>query len=549
MQPRALLQRWWTYFALTAAMAGMYFALAVRGFSLGLYGDVLAYIYHYETRGIRGGMNWLVMEHWHRHLAGALASAPIQVLFPGDEAAWYAIGLAIHFGNAVLLFAFMDYWMRGKHRLLTVLAAVFFALDTLQTEFNLILATSTHRKISATMMILFLWLYLAHARSGHNRTAFYGLSLVLFSIGNAIYEQGFLLFLLFPLLALYENWQKPVMQPWWRYLMRIALEMFPFGMFVLSYVYLIDVLFISSNVESSVQHVINQVAGAINIAYNPWEIIVRSWPAVRTWGWTLLAIIGTVVAGGLLWQWVRRTETDTPYPWRLLLLGAGIMLLNAFSVAPTDFSIPFATRLVYVGGLGSGVVILCAMECIRRTVPGITGKALFTVVPALIIGSGVSQYFSAQNIYLERNIEREAVLSAVQDALPSWSTDEQPYLLIIPDAHPYDELALHAQDVGFPYAFDLLYDTEGILADVVYFDIGGPAETSGQHIIATGNGIVSPLRKEELIAPERLVVFAYDSTTRTAQIVEAVPPEILEIGNLYAEAPFTWETGAAYLPD
>lgn len=547
MQLQQTLRRGWSHITLAVILLATYGAMAVRGFNLGLYSDVLAYIWHYETRGIRGGMNWLVVEHWQRHLAGALASAPIQVLFPGDDAIWFAIALGLHFTNAFLFFAFVDDWTRGKYRMVVFVGVLLFAFDTLQIDSHLTFGTATHRKASMTLTIVFLWLYMRYVRGDRQRMVLYSFSLLAFSLGNAIYEQALLLFLIFPLFALIEDWQKPVVKPWWRYGLRVAFEMFPFGFFVLSYAYLIDVLFISSNVEASAGYVVGQVGGAVNAMLNPLAIVTRI-GTVFTSAWIVLAALVTAVLAALLWRWGHRTESMQSGSWQLLALGAGIMLLNAVSVAPTDFSLVTAPRLVYTAGLGSGLLIAALLDWLRRVIPSRqAGGVVFAGVSALIIGTGAAHFFQQQQFYLVRDDAREAVKAAIYTALPGWDEETPPYLLIITDAHPFDDLALYAQDIGFPFMFDLMYSTEGILADAVYTDIEASPETSGQHIIATAEGIISPLRPDLRIDPARLVVISYSSTSDTAEVLDTVPPDVLADGNLHAEVPFTWETNLDYL--
>jgi len=153
----------WVYILLAGLLVAMYTAMAVIGFDLGLFGDVLGHIYRFETLGIRGGMNWLVTEHWQRHLAGGLALAPVQVLFPENPVMWYAVSFAFHFFNALLFFAFLDDWLRGKYRSITLLAALFFAIDPLAIVYHFEFATGTRFRALAFTFIS-LWAYLRYVR-------------------------------------------------------------------------------------------------------------------------------------------------------------------------------------------------------------------------------------------------------------------------------------------------------------------------------------------------------------------------------------------------
>lgn len=543
--------RWLRLYRVHGLLGGlllaMYTALAVRGFNLGLYGDVLAYIYHYETRGIRGGMNWLVTEHWHRHLAGALASAPIQVLFPGNDDVWYAIALAIHFLNALVFFAFLDYWMQGKLRPVLFAGALLFAFEILQIESHFIFATATHRKSALLMSIFSLWAYVYYVRTQRRHLLAYNASWALFMVAGAIYEQALFFFLLHPFLAVLEDWRKPVSQPRWCYGLRLLIEMLPYGFFILGYAYLIDVLFISSNVETTPAYILRQITGALNRIINPLIVVERISPAFQGGG-LLLVMPLVVVVGVILYRLQPENSDNRGALLSLLLFGFGLALLNILGVSPTSFAIARAPRLIYPAALGMGLIFAVLLYWLGVVIPSKRiGRGVFAVGASMLIAAGVVRFFQLQTYYLERDAAREQVKAAVHEALPDWDVQTPPYLLVITDAHPSDELALYAQDINFPFMFDLMYGMEGILADAVYYDIDAPPETSGQHIIATEDGIISPLRPDLRIDPARLVVIAYDSTTDTAQVLERVPPEVVTAGNLHEEVPFDWETNDAYL--
>ena len=547
MQLRQALRRGWSYLTLAGILLATYGAMALRGFNLGLYSDILAYIWHYETRGIRGGMNWLVVEHWERHLAGALASAPIQVLFPGNDDAWYAIALLIHFTNAFLLYFFFNYWQRRKHRILFFVAVLLFAFNALQVRPHIEFATGTHTKIALTLSIISLWAYIHYVRTHRQYLVLYNLSWFCFALAGAIYEQALFFFLLHPFLAALGEWGKPITAVRWRYGLRLILDMVPFGLFVVGYVYLLDVLFISSNSQPSPEYVVRQIWTGFNMALNPLAILEQSqlgWQGE----WSLVAVgISSLAAFGL-WYWWQKIETQVTDWWQIIVLGASVIILNLLNVAPTDFAISSAPRLIYVSAIGTGLIyaVLSSLIAVKIQSQKI-GGVVFAFVPALMIGSGAAHFFQLQSFYLQRDNAREAVKAAIYEALPEWDEETPPYFIIITDVHPFDDLALYAQDIGFPYMFDLLYDTEGILADAVYTDITAPPQTSGQHIIATEDGIISPIRQDLRIDPARLVVVSYDSATQSAQILDAVPPDVLAAGNFYEEVPFDWQTNRDYL--
>ncbi|MEL6270964.1 MAG: hypothetical protein AAFU54_03040 [Chloroflexota bacterium] len=547
MQRGALLQRLWPHATIGGVLLAMFGGLAVRGFNFGLYADVLVYIYRYQVHGTRGGMNWLVVDHWHRHLAGALVSAPLHVLFPPDDAPWFALAFFLHFLNAFVFFCFLYDWLRGKHKLLIFSAALIFAFDTLDIIYQYIYGTSSHQKFALTLAILSLWCYMRFVRNGRQQLMLYNASWFLFALGGSIYEQSLFFFMLHPFLAIVEEWQQPIAQPRRPYLIRLFNDMIPYGLFVLAYAYLLDVLFLSSRSNITVGHIVTQFVESFRIALFPVDIIGRmsfAWQGA----WILLTAAVGLIAGVALWQWRKRTFTEQAPLMMIALFGFGISFLNVANIAPTDFNVNFDSRLIYAMSLGNSLLVIAAVDWVTRRIPNTrVHLAVFSIVLGVWIGSGVSYFFRQQHVFLTQDTVREQVRTAVHEALPMWDEETPPYLLILTDKHPQDDLFLFAQNNDFPFIFDLMYDTEGILADAVFYDIEKPPETSEQHIIATEDGIISPLRPDQRIDPDRLVVIAYDSETDTANVLDAMPEDALAGSNLHTEVPFDWETNRDYL--
>lgn len=49
--------------------------------------------------------------------------------------------------------------------------------------------------------------------------------------------------------------------------------------------------------------------------------------------------------------------------------------------------------------------------------------------------------------------------------------------------------------------------------------------------------------------PSRLIVLAYDHDTKTAAILDGVPSDMLERGNIVARVPMEWRTNHALLDE
>ncbi len=540
------LRNCWSIGALGGLLIAMYTALAVRGFNFGLVADVLTYIYRYETLGTRGGMNWLVVEHWHRHLAGALVSAPLHVLFPPDDDVWFAVAFFLHFLNAFVFFLFLLDWQRGRGQYLVFAVGLVFALDTLDVIYQFIYGTSSHQKIALTFALLSLWGYMRYVRNGRQQLTLYTVSLFCFAVGGAIYEQSLFFFLLHPFLAVLEEWRKPISQPRTRYAMRLLNDILPYGVFVLAYVYLLDVLFLSSMSNASLGHVLRQFVDAFLIAFSPLEVGARVLPSWQG-AWALLSGGMALLVGVIVW-FARRRAPHIPDVRPLLLFGVGLAVLNVGNVAPTNFNIGFDSRLIYAMSLGNSLIFVAVLDWLTRRIPARgVGSSVFAAGIALFVASGATHFFQTQTEFIRQDNAREAARTAIYEALPHWDEETPPYLLVLTDKHANDELALFARNYDFPFIFDLMYNTEGILADAVFYDVTEPPQSSGKHIIATREGIISPLRPDLRIDPARMIVIAYNSETQTATVLDEVPPDALPGSNLVAEVPFDWETNRAYL--
>jgi len=113
------------------------------------------------------------------------------------------------------------------------------------------------------------------------------------------------------------------------------------------------------------------------------------------------------------------------------------------------------------------------------------------------------------------------------------------------DIHPSDDLALHPQDFNFPRVFALHYDIEEFRADAILYNVD--ESLIGQQIQLTDDGIISPLRQDEIIDYDRLVIIAYDSVSNSATIIDQLPDDALERGNFDSTGDFLLVTNYANL--
>jgi len=329
---------------------------------------------------------------------------------------------------------------------------------------------------------------------------------------------------------------------WWAYLNTIARDSFLFIAFNVFLVLLLASLFTStSNFELSVPYILGQIQIGFTRELNPLLILERLQPAFLASNILVTLIISGALLAGLFF-WMKQDEVEqsdhTELSW-LAVVGFSIMFLNILNAAPTDFTLAWHERLIYISSAGVALLLAALIARFSSLIPTtVVQKAIFSLVFSVLIGSGFITFLEMQRGYLERDAIRVGVADAIEEAIPSW--EDVPYLLIISDLHPDDELHLNAQDINFPYTFDLLYDTEGILADVVFFDVSEANDF--QMIRSTSDGIVSPLRPTEVIDPNRLVVLFYDSITDEVTILDRVPEDVLETGNFLIEEPIEWET-------
>ncbi|MCY4465170.1 MAG: hypothetical protein OXE46_06510 [Chloroflexi bacterium] len=550
---RALESGWNPWIALSLVYVAAFAAMALRGFSLGFHGDVLDYHYHYHFDGLIGGMNWLVTEHWQRHLLGALFSAPLHALAPDRYDLWYALALAAHFAVGLAVFLLVDALQGGERRWLALGISLLFVFDPLQTPSTLGFATGTHRKAALLLALLALWSYLRFVRGRRQQLAWYSLNIACFGAALMIYEQSIFFFLLQPLIACIEDRRLGTSSASRSYLWQIALDAALPVAFAGLYIYLLLILFPggNSNLVLSPEHISRQFADALVLLFSPLDYVGRLGAAAalsRFWLLSLLALGLAGIFGSCLWFAPRSNAQAIAWtPAWLAVFGLLLTILNIAGTAPTHWVYRGHERLLYASSVGSAMLILCLLAWLHGRHRRV-GGALILAYLALTLAPGISFVYEQQAILRAEDEASSRVIDAIVEAIPEFAPEARPYLLLVSDADPQSELALHPGDVRFPYLFALRYGIRDFRADALLHDHAEKYPTMGS-LKMTEAGIISPLSPHEVIAYERVIIVAYDSDSDSAQVLERIPEAALRKANVIKESAAVLETNWSLLPN
>lgn len=549
---RALESGWNPWIVLILAHGIAFAALAARGFSLGFFGDVLAYHYHYHFEGLIGGMNWLVSEHWQRHLLGALFSAPLHALAPGRYDLWYALALAAHFAVGLAVFLLVDALQGGERRWLALGISLVFVFDPLQTPSTLGFATGTHRKAALLLALLALWSYLRFVRGRRQQLAWYSLNIACFGAALMIYEQSIFFFLLQPLIAYIEELRLGAFGASWKNLWLISRDAALHVAFAGVYIYLLLILFPggNSNLALSPAHILRQFADGLVLLFNPLDYVGRLGAAAALSQVWLLILLALAVAGlfGSCVRFAPRANTDATgwTPGWLAIFGLLLTILNIAGTAPTQWFFRIHERLLYASSVGSAMLILCALAWLHARYRRV-GGALLVGYLALTLAPGISYLYEQQAILRAEDAASGRVIDAIVEAIPAFAPGARPYLLVVSDADPQSELALHPGDVRFPYLFALRYGIRDFRADALLHDHAEKYPAMGS-LKMTEAGIISSLSPHEVIDYDRVIIVAYDSQSDSAQALERIPEAALRDTNIINESGAILETNWLLLP-
>ena len=530
-----------------------FLALAIRGFTLGFYGDVLDFQYHYHVDGLIGGMNWLVSTHWQRHVLGAIFSAPLHALAPDRYDLWYALALATHFALGLVVFLLVDTLQGQRRRWLALAVSLLFLFDKLQTPSTLGFGTGTHRKAALLLALLALYAYVKFARGGRQQLTWYCVNVACFTTALMIYEQSVFFFLLQPLIALVEDRRTGAYRRSPSYLWLLARDVALHIFFALVYIYLLLILFPggNSNLNLSASHILRQVADGLALALGPGAYLERlAFAASQSQLWLLglLAIVIAAVFGSWLWQ--GRDESSAPATgWTagwLLAFGLALVLLNIAGTAPTQWQLAIHERLLYASSVGSPLLLMGALAWLMQRRQRL-GRAATVAFLCMTLAPGISFLYEQQAVYLAEDQASSRVFQAIYRAIPAFAEGAQPYLLLVTDRDPQADLALHPGDTRFPYNFALQYGIRDFRADALLHDHRKKYGRFGV-IRMSSQGIVSPLAPQEVITYDRLILVRYDSAADQATVLERLPAEALLSANAVIEAGTKLETNRALLP-
>lgn len=546
-----LLQSGWRAYALLALiLAVAYLALAARGFRLGFYSDIVAYQYHFELRGVIGGMNWLISEYWQRHLLGGLFAIPLHLFAPDRYELWYALTLAIHFLAGPFIFLLVDTMQCGQRRWLSFAVVLAFLFDPLQTPSNIEFPTGWDHRMFLICALLSLWSYLRFVRTRRRQPGWFMLSFFTYMLALMIYEQSFFFFLLHPIIALVED--RRLRQRRWtrRYLGLTIRDALPFVGFLLIYIYLLQILFSGDSfaMRLAPAHLAQQTAAGLAAVFNPLDLARRLAHAADVSQWWIVGLLALAVGAAFL-VWIPRGGDDRQRaiwtPPMLAGLGFLLALLSVFNSAPTIMPLPLHTRLLFAASLGQALVLIGLLGWVATRI-GRIGGAAFALALAILLAPAISFLYEHQAIHLERGRVGERAFASVYEAIPDFAAGAEPYLLLITDRDAETELYLHPRDINFPHVFALRYGIENFRADAVLFDDVGARNPAPIQLREAG--IVSPLRPGELIDYERVVVVAYQSGDNSVAVLDRLPDDVLQHGNFDIYADVTLKTNWSLLP-
>lgn len=525
---------------LSLILLAVFILLAARDLDLGFVGDILGVEHAFGRLGVRQGIQFTFLDDRKHLLLGIFYSA-IYALWPGQSAAWYGSSIFLHFANSLLVYALANTLQRS--RWLSFAAALAFAFHVRQIDVLFDIATGGHQKIAFGLTLLALLFHIRYLRAARRHNLWHGFSILCYMLGIFLYETTLLYFLLIPVINRFIDPPQSNRRAW---LLQTLNDMFWYPI-LFAFFWLLYTLLVSESPARfalTPAHLLAQFGGALRAEFWPGEWLTQAGAAFSSAGFgvTLLCML-PVILGITLWQTTSRNEGPGA---TLAIVGAGAFLANVLAVAPGHWSLDTNPRLVYPAAMGVVYIVLgglvWAMGQLRLST---TFKALiFATAAALMTGPGVATLFHTQEIYLNEDHARQQVITAIREIVPSFDGTIPPYLLLVSDIDP-DAYSLHAQDIRFPFMFDLAYGAEGILADAVYYDVPQtfPPEARpapdlpmsryiGPYIVVEKDAIYSPLRPGLPIDPERLVVIGYDSVSGRAELLDRVPNATLETGNI-----------------
>ena len=541
---------WRAYAVLALILAVAYLALAARGFRLGFYSDIVAYQYHFELRGVVGGMNWLISEYWQRHLLGGLFAIPLHLFAPDRYDLWYALTLALHFLVGPFIFLLVDTLQCGQRRWLSFAVVLAFIFDPLQTPSNIEFPTGWDHRMFLICALLSLWAYVRFVRARRRQPGWFMLSFFTYMLAIMIYEQSFFFFLLHPIIALAEDRRFGRRRWTRRYLGLTIRDALPFAGFLLIYIYLLQILFSGDSfaMRLAPAHLAQQTAAGLAAVFSPLDLARRLVHAAAISQWWLVALLALAVCVAFL-IWIPRGGDDRQRaiwtPPMLAGFGFLLALLSVFNSAPTIMPLPLHTRLLFAASFGQALVVIGLLGWVAARFRRF-GATAFALALAILLAPAISFLYEHQAIHQERGRVGERAFASIYEAIPNFAAGAEPYLLLVTDRDAETELYLHPRDINFPRVFALHYGIEHFRADAALFDDAGARKPA--RIQLREDGILSPLLPGELIDYDRVIVVTYDSGDNRATVLDRLPDDVLQRGNFDIQADVTLKTNWSLLP-
>lgn len=550
------------YLLLGVPLGCIFVVLLFRGLDFEPVGDNLQRLYLYETLGIRDA-NMFMIVYGHGHPLANLITSVIYILFSSKTASWLITSLLFHFVNGLLCFAFLDFLFLYRWRWVSFSASVIFIFNIRQFQSIFEVPIGSFLYLSLGLALLSVWFYILYVRHHRQNIWWRDFSILFFVFAFLIYETAFTFLFVYPVLAYLED-RRDADRRYWPGLVRQYIQdlfWYPvaFGCYML-----ILFLVLPPGSHVGISNMVDVFIRMLSFELG-FSSLREQLALLAQSGWILAALAFGAVLFSVLFAWAWSPDPDKVVTGQqdnrsFAIVGiSGVLLIlgNLALVAPTGWSVSQHPRLGYPLAMGLGLFIAGGMAWLLSHISAVVIRRI--AYAGLVTLFGVTGFTGLLRIYdahYQENRSRAAVINAVRSAIPGWASDAKPYILLYSDAHPSEDLGLNAQDVNFPLMFSLLYGLDWIDADAIFFDVPQEAKPeagisadrySGPYILVEDGKIYSPLRP---ITPRayqpgdanQVVILYYDSQSGKVQLVDELPADVLEKGNIVVRGDSTLRT-------
>lgn len=540
------------YLFLGVLLGCIFAALLFHGLDFEPVGDNLQRLYLYETLGIRNA-NIFMIVYGHGHPLANLITSIIYILFSSKTSSWLITSLLFHFVNGLLCFAFLDFLFLYRWRWVSFSASVIFIFNIRQFQSIFDVPIGSFLYLSLGLALLSVWFYVLYVRRNRQNIWWRDFSILFFVFAFLIYETAFTFFLVYPVLAYFEDRRNENRRGWLALVGQYIRDLFwypvAFGIYM---IILFLVLPPGSRVgiDNTVGGFIRMLSFELSFSAPREQLVLLAQS-----GWPLAALALGAVLFSLLFAWAWSphpdkvvTEQKNNRSFAIITISGTVLILgNLALVAPTGWSISQHARLGYPLAMGLGLFMAGGMAWLLSHISAVVIRRIVYAGLVTILGvTGFTALLQTYEAHYQENLSRVAVINAVRTAIPRWVNGAKPYILLYSDAHPSEDLGLNAQDVNFPLTFALLYEMDWVHADAIYFDVPDEAKPeagtsadrySGPYILVEDGKIYSPLRPiiPRIYQPgdaNQVVILYYDGQSGKAQMVDELPADVLQKGNI-----------------